>query len=376
MSGNPFTLKEIPVKGAFCDREKEQSDLLGFAAARSNTLLYSPRRFGKTSLIKRVQDKLKSDGTLTAYCDLFGVSSIEEIAGKITKSIYSITQDKESLFKKSIRFLTSYRPVLSPSADGGISLSVQPAFTSGGLDLLDDTLVSLVNFIEDVSMPVHIVLDEFQEITEVDKSIGVEGTLRHHIQKIQCAFVFVGSRRRILLDMFNNRKRPFFQSAINYELKSLPLKDLSSFIVSRFTGSGKRIEPQTAANICKMLKQHPYYVQKFCFFLFNLIEKKVMQNDISETYQLVMESEKALFESILRQLTAKQIAVLTAIAKEPCKKLYSTDYMIRHNLRSTGGIQRSINVLTKEDLIEKSETTAHWEVVDPLFKEWLKMKSL
>ncbi|MGD8208882.1 MAG: hypothetical protein PVH85_00200 [Desulfobacterales bacterium] len=376
MSGNPFTLKEIPVKGAFCDREKEQSDLLGFAAARSNTLLYSPRRFGKTSLIKRVQDKLKSDGTLTAYCDLFGVSSIEEIAGKITKSIYSITQDKESLFKKSIRFLTSYRPVLSPSADGGISLSVQPAFTSGGLDLLDDTLVSLENFIEDVSMPVHIVLDEFQEITEVDKSIGVEGTLRHHIQKIQCAFVFVGSRRRILLDMFNNRKRPFFQSAINYELKSLPLKDLSSFIVSRFTGSGKRIEPQTAANICKMLKQHPYYVQKFCFFLFNLIEKKVMQNDISETYQLVMESEKALFESILRQLTAKQIAVLTAIAKEPCKKLYSTDYMIRHNLRSTGGIQRSINVLTKEDLIEKSETTAHWEVVDPLFKEWLKMKSL
>ncbi|MGD8295315.1 MAG: hypothetical protein PVG67_02910 [Desulfobacterales bacterium] len=354
MSGNPFTLKEIPVKGAFCDREKEQSDLLGFAAARSNTLLYSPRRFGKTSLIKRVQDKLKSDGTLTAYCDLFGVSSIEEIAGKITKSIYSITQDKESLFKKSIRFLTSYRPVLSPSADGGISLSVQPAFTSGGLDLLDDTLVSLENFIEDVSMPVHIVLDEFQEITEVDKSIGVEGTLRHHIQKIQCAFVFVGSRRRILLDMFNNRKRPFFQSAINYELKSLPLKDLSSFIVSRFTGSGKRIEPQTAANICKMLKQHPYYVQKFCFFLFNLIEKKVMQNDISETYQLVMESEKALFESILRQLTAKQIAVLTAIAKEPCKKLYSTEYMIRHNLRSTGGIQRSINVLTKEDLIEKS----------------------
>jgi hypothetical protein len=376
MSGNPFTLKEIPVKGAFCDREKEQSDLLGFAAARSNTLLYSPRRFGKTSLIKRVQDKLKSDGTLTAYCDLFGVSSIEEIAGKITKSIYSITQDKESLFKKSIRFLTSYRPVLSPSADGGISLSVQPAFTSGGLDLLDDTLVSLEKFIEDVSMPFHIVLDEFQEITEVDKSIGVEGTLRHHIQKIQCAFVFVGSRRRILLDMFNNRKRPFFQSAINYELKTLPLKDLVSFIVSRFTGSGKRIEPQTATNICKMLKQHPYYVQKFCFFLFNLIEKKVMQNDIPETYQLVMESEKALFESILRQLTAKQMAVLTAIAKEPCKKLYSTDYMIRHNLKSTGGIQRSINVLTKEDLIEKSETTAHWEVVDPLFKEWLKMKAL
>lgn len=376
MSGNPFTLKEIPVKGAFCDREKEQSDLLGFAAAKSNTLLYSPRRYGKTSLIKKVQDKLKSDGTLTAYCDLFGVSSIEEIAGKIIKSIYSITQKKESLFKKSIRFLTSFRPVLSPSADGGISISVQPAFTSGGLDLLDETLESLEKFIEDVSMPVHIVLDEFQEITEVDKSIGVEGTLRHHIQKIQCAFVFVGSRRRILLDMFNNRKRPFFQSAVNYELKTLPLKDLASFIVSRFKGSGKRIEAQTATNICEMLKQHPYYVQKFCFFLFDRIERKVTHNDIPETYQLVMESEKALFESILRQLTAKQIAVLTAIAREPGKKLYSAGYMARHNLKSTGGIQRSIDMLTKEDLIEEGEPTGFWEVVDPLFKEWLKKKAL
>jgi len=142
-------------------------NLLAFAAARSNTLLYSPRRYGKTSLIKKVQDRLQSDGTLTAYCDLFGVSSTEEIAGKITRSIYSITQRNESLFKKSIRFLTSFRPVLSPSADGGIAISVQPAFKSGGLDLLDETLESLEKFIEDVSMPVHIVLDEFQEITEV-----------------------------------------------------------------------------------------------------------------------------------------------------------------------------------------------------------------
>jgi FixJ family two-component response regulator len=117
-------------------------------------------------------------------------------------------------------------------------------------------------------------------------------------------------------------------------------------------------------------------VQKFCFFLFDRIEKKVTQNDIPETYQLVMESEKALFESILRQLTAKQIAVLTAIAKEPSKKLYSTDYMVRHNLKSTGGIQRSIDVLTREDLIEVSETTGLWEVVDPLFNEWLVKKAL
>ncbi|MBW2099804.1 MAG: ATP-binding protein [Deltaproteobacteria bacterium] len=371
MQKNPFTLKEIPADAAFCNREKEISDLLKFAAGNTNILLYSPRRYGKTSLIKRVQNMLTAEGTITAYCDLFGVTSVEEIAGKIAKSIYLITRRNENLFKKSIRFLTSFRPVLSPEPDGGISISVQPAYKTVGLDLLDETLASLENFINDVDMPVHIVLDEFQEITEVDNAVGIEGTLRHHIQKIQCAFVFVGSRRRILLDMFNNRKRPFFQSAVNYELKALPVNDLVGFIVSRFEANGKHISPDAAAQICELLHQHPYYVQKFCFLLYDHIDKRVTPGDIIETYQWIMESEKALFESTLRQLTARQIALLTAIAGEPAGKLYSADYMARHSLGSTGGIQRGLNVLSKEDLIEKQVSTGKWQVVDPVLKEWL-----
>ena len=376
MGENPFTLKEIPAGAAFCDREKELSDLLGFANGQSNALLYSPRRYGKTSLIKRVQDVLAADKTLTAYADLFGVASMEEMAGKIVKAIYVITRKDEGLFKKAIRFLTSFRPVLSPSADGGISISVQPAYKVGGLDLLDETMESLDKFVKNVSMPVHIVLDEFQEITEIGNSLAVEGTLRHHIQKIQCAFVFVGSRRRILLEMFNNRKRPFFQSAINYELKTLPIKALSAFIVSRFAESGKRIKAEAAVDICDLLKQHPYYVQKFCFFLFDRIKAEVTPSDIAQTYQLVMESEKALFESILRRLTTKQMAVLTAIAKEPGKKLYSASYMAKHNLKSTGGNSGSLQVLTREDLVEESRPNGAWKVVDPLFKEWLIRRAL
>ena len=111
MNRNPFTLKEIPAGPAFCDRQKEMSDLLSFAAARENVLLYSPRRYGKTSLIRNVQNQLESEGALNAYCDLFGVSSTEEIAGRIARSIYTITRKNESLFQKSIRFLTSFRPV-------------------------------------------------------------------------------------------------------------------------------------------------------------------------------------------------------------------------------------------------------------------------
>lgn len=376
MASNPFTLKEVLSDAAFCDREKEQRDLIKFAKAASNTLLYSPRRYGKTSLVKRVQNTLAVHGTITAYCDLFGVSSVDEIAGKIAKSVFAITRKNESIFNKSVRLLTAFRPVLSPSADGGISVSVQPAYTSGGIDLLEETLESLQKFVGELGKSVHIVLDEFQEITEIDKSLAIEGLLRSYIQKMNCAFVFVGSRRRILLEMFNNRKRPFFQSAVSYELKTLPRKDLIAFINDRFKQAGKNIDSGLATEIVDRSSQHPYYTQKLCFFLFDLAQANTTGEDLSEAFQMTMDSEKALFESILSRLTAAQTILLTAIAQEPTKKLYAADYMKRHNLKSTGGIQLSLEVLAREDLIEQREKTEKWEVVDPLFQKWLRGRAL
>ena len=376
MKRNPFYLKEIPVDAPFCDREKELADLISYARSNSNVVLFSPRRYGKTSLTRRVQDSLKSGGTLTAYCDLFGVTSVEEIAGRITKSIYTITQKNESMFQKAINFMTSFRPVLSPSPEGGVSISVQTAFKTDGLRILEDTMESLERFVHDLALPVHVAFDEFQEIAEVGNSIGIEGILRQYIQKIQCSFFFIGSRRRILLDIFNDRKRPFFQSALNYELKPLPDEDLILFITSQFKRGGKHIDEENASKICHLVSNHPYYMQKFCFFLYEKIDKKVTQKDILETNAVVIESERVVFESILQGLTTKQISMLSALAREPTAKVYSTSYMAQHNLGSTGGIQQSLDMLSKQDLVEKNYTTRVWSVVDPILKNWLIKMSL
>ena len=371
MKNNPFYLKEIPVDAPFCDRKKELADLISYAKSNTNVVLFSPRRYGKTSLIKRVQSNLKSYGTLTAYCDLFGVTSVEEIAGRIAKSIYTITQKNEGLFQKAINFITSFRPVLSPSPEGGISVSVQTAFKTDGIKILEETMNSLERFVDDVDLDVHVALDEFQEITEVHNSIGIEGILRQYIQKIQCSFFFIGSRRRILLDIFNDRKRPFFQSALNYELKTLPDKDLVPFTIAQFKKGGKHISEENTARISQLVSNHPYYMQKFCFFLYEEIDKEVTQKDIVEINQVVMESERIVFESILQGLTTKQIALLSALAREPTAKVYSTSYMAQYNLGSTGGIQQSLDSLSKKDLIEKNHKTGAWAVVDPFFKKWL-----
>jgi len=376
MNINPFTLKEIPDGSAFCDRQKELKDLTGFASAGENVLLYSPRRYGKTSLVRKAQRHLESNGAITAYCDLFGVTSIEDIAGRIARAIYTITRKDESLFQKAIRFLTSFRPVLSPSPDGGVSVSVQPAYRSGSWELLDNTMESLEKFVQDVPNLMHVALDEFQEISEIEDSLRIEGRLRHYIQRMKCGFIFVGSRRRILLEMFNDRKRPFFQSTINYELGTLPREELIDFMVSRFEEAGKDLSRDLGARVCDLLGHHPYYIQKFCFFLFDRVEHTVTQEEVNETYRLVLESERALFEAVLRRLTAKQIAVLTAVAKEPTKKLFAAEYMERHGLKSTGGIQRGLSVLTGEDLVEQHPSDGIWTVVDPLLERWIVEKAL
>jgi len=376
MKKNPFYLKEIPVDGPFCDREKELADLISYAKSNINVVLFSPRRYGKTSLTKRVQNSLKSDGTLTAYCDLFGVTSVEEIAGRIARSIYAVTHKNQGMFQKAIGFITSFRPVLSPSPEGGISVSVQTAFKTDGLKILEDTMEFLEKFIIDVALPVHVAFDEFQEIAEVHNSIGIEGILRQYIQKIQCSFFFIGSRRRILLDIFNDRKRPFFQSSLNYELKPLPHKDMVLFITSEFKRAGKYINEEDASEICQLVSNHPYYMQKFCFFLYEEIDKKVTRKDIAEIKAVVVESERVVFESILQGLRTKQINILSALAKEPTAKVYSASYMARHNLRSTGGIQQGLNTLSKKDLIEKDYRTGVWFVVDPIFVRWLIEMSL
>ncbi len=371
MTANPFLLNEIPVNQSFCDREQQLSDFIAYAYSKTNAVLFSPRRFGKTSLIKRVQHQLNIEGFLTSYCDLFGVTSIEEIAGRITRSIFAVTQPKESLFKKAITYIQSFKPVMGMNEKGEISISVQAAFKKADLNTLEETMRGLCSLVKKIDQPLHIVFDEFQELNEVENSLAIEGILRSYIQQIPCSFVFVGSRRRLLLDMFNDRKRPFFQSAVNYSLNPLPIDDLVKYIVVQFKTGGKVISDKQADRLAAMIHQHPGYTQKLCFFLFEIAGKKVTSGNLIDAYETLLINEKYYFESILQGLSTKQTALLTAIAKEPDSKIYSADFMARHNLGSTGGTQNSLSVLVRQDIIEQSAFTKNWKMVDPILNAWL-----
>jgi hypothetical protein len=368
---NPFTMRVIAPGSPFCNRAEELRDLSRHATNRANVVLFSPRRYGKTSLVRRVQAEIEKEGFLTIYADLFMVTTVNEVANRIAKNVYTILHKQESLLRKGSRFLktfTTFRPVIKPSSENGFTLSVEPASTSiPGLELLDKVLEEVGLFVQREHPKFHFVLDEFQEITEL-KEPAIEGVFRKHIQHHQASYFFVGSRRRVLLDIFNQRSRPFYQSAIMYPIQALPHQDLVSFLQERFEKNGKRCPKSVAEEMSQRTSQYPFYAQALAYNVFDLSGKAIKSEDVAAGFERLLASERYAYEAMVQGLTGTQIALLRALAASPHAKILSSDYIARHKL-TVGGVQYAQKKLVELDLIEKHNDV--WRVVDPIFAVWL-----
>ena len=368
---NPFTRRVIAPGSPFCNRAEELKDLIRHAANQANVVVFSPRRYGKTSLVRKVQAEIEKEGFFTFYADLFMVTSVNEVAERIAKSVYAVLHKRESLFQKGARFLktfTTFRPVLKPSPENGFTLSVEPfSATIPGIELLDKVLEELGLFVQRERPKVHFVLDEFQEVTEI-KEPSIEGIFRKHIQHHKASYFFVGSRRRVLLDIFNQRSRPFYQSAIMYPIKPLPHHELVSFLTARFEKGGKKCPKSLAEKISQRTFQYPYYAQALAYNVFDLSGKVIKSEDVDAGFERLLSSERYAYEAMVQGLTGTQIALLRALATSPNSKILSSDYIARHKL-TVGGVQYAQKKLVELDLIEKDNDI--WHVVDPIFAEWL-----
>jgi AAA+ ATPase superfamily predicted ATPase len=368
---NPFYFRVLPVTAPFCNREKELNQLVSHAENRANVVIFSPRRYGKTSLVQRVQEKLKGMGLVTVYVDLFGIDSLEDMAARMASRLYSYCYENESLFKKAMRFLSSWRPVVRPDPDYGVSLTVETSVGRKGIELLNSTLDGFGKFIQEQKKGVHITFDEFQEIGELRESLQVEGTLRSHIQTHnQASYFFVGSRRRVLKEIFNTRKRPFFRSSINFPLGPLPFEEGVDFIVEQFKRGGKSCPEEIGKKIFEKTGGYPYYVQRVPYSIFEISGKKVTEDDYIKGFQKTIEEESIVYEAMVQALSLQQIKLLSALALEPTEKPYSVDYMARHGLGSVGGVQGALKRLLELDYIDRKGNLL--VIVDPVFGIWLR----
>lgn len=369
---NPFYLKELPIDGPFCNRVKELAELADFARSSNNVIIHSPRRFGKTSLVRRVQSNLAADGAVTIFADFFGVGSVDDVAARMAESVFHVTRQSEPIWKKALRIITTFRPILRPNNDSGFELTVEPAGGTVGLPLLKNTLKELGQFIEEHDGLVHIALDEFQEIVSLHDSLKIEATMRTAIQRQKASYFFIGSQRRILNAIFNEEHRPFFRSAFDYKLKPLPIDELATFLQSQFQENGVMCDLKYGQYMVNLVGAFPYYAQKLAYFTFAQAKAggEVGNGDVAAGLSSMISNEKAAFESILQGIPSQQRMFLRALAKEPTKQPFAKAYTRNHNLGSLSALQNALKQLHQLDLIEQDEDN-YWHIVDPVFRQWL-----
>ncbi|MEW6068792.1 MAG: ATP-binding protein [Nitrospirota bacterium] len=371
---NPFTLR-IAQREDFCNRKKELADLLAYARNSNNVVLFSPRRYGKSSLIKQVFDILQKDNFMTVYVDLFPISSEQHFITRFSNAVLKgigRKADPRSFIDKVGSIFKRIVPNIEVKPDG-VNISAKIDNTASTDLLLDDLMEGLYIYTEKKKQKICVALDEFQEITELPESKKIEGILRSHIQTQKgVAYSYIGSRRRILHDMFNDKNRPFYKSAYNYMLKEIPKQDFIPYIENKFNKTNKACPEIAAGNIYDSVRGYPYYVQKLASIVWDMTTKSCTTNTVLQAYNALLEIETPDFEGIWSGLSLIQKSVLRAIAKTPTPSPYSREFLELHRL-SLGGTQRAMHALLSKDLIEK-DSENKYRVTDPVLGAWINIE--
>ncbi len=368
---NPFVLGYVKPEEKLCDRETEVKELLQHARNATHVVMISSRRLGKTSLVWRVLDDLNKEGFLPIYVDLLSVTSrdnfIEKVASSVTKSI-GRSLSPETFFKTIRNFFTRIIPSVDFKPEG---ISVSASFdTSVKADLLiGDIFDSLEQYLKKHKKQCLLVFDEFQEITELPESKEIEGLLREKLQAsrtISC--FFVGSRRRVLQEMFTDKRRPFYKMTMSFVLSKIEKKFLAEYVAQRFRDTKKHCSSTLAEKVYDEVEGHTYYVQKLSHIVWDKTEKTATEDIIKESLRELLEAESSDFQGIWTGLGWTEKRVLMGLALDPTSKPYSTAFLSRHGL-SGGATQKALKQLIQKDIIELSESSVY-QPTDPLIKRW------
>lgn len=370
---NPFTIGVVAEEETFCNRIAEKKDLLNHARNGNNVVLCSPRRFGKSSLVQVVLSELKKEEFLTAYVDLFPISSEHDLIERFAASIFKKIDkglDQKTFFEKIRGIFSRIVPTIEVGQEG-YSISVKFDKSEKTNILLDDLMDGLYRHVVKSGKGACIVFDEFQEITELKESKKIEGILRSHIQMHKnISYFFVGSRRRVLKDMFTNRARPFYKSAFFYTLKEISSDDFSSYITELFNKTEKECSIELTKDIYNRVRGYPYYVQKLSSIVWNETDNKCTKEIIEKAFKMLLAGEAIDFEGAWSGLTLAQKSILKMLATEPSASIFSKT-TLEKSRTSAGGSQKAIKVLIEKDIVEKTDE-GFYRLTDPIMEAWLK----
>ena len=368
---NPFVIMgKIPAE-LFCDREKESDKLIHYLTNGNHVVLISPRRMGKTGLIHHCYDDARiCDEYFTFFVDILHTSNLREFTFNLSRSIYKeLVPRGKRLAKGFIQALKSLSGTISiDTLNGGPKFGVE----LGDIANAELTLEEIFDYLDHAHRPCIMAIDEFQQITHYPEK-NVEALLRGHIQQMQnCNFVFAGSERSIMTQMFSSSARPFYQSADTLELNEIPFDVYSDFARRLFLEARKNVDDESLRYVYDLFKGHTFYMQKVFNEAFAITGKgeTCKLDTVLKAIDRILSDKETTYMEILSALSEKQKPLLYAIAAEGmASRVTSMAFAKKHNLESASAIQSAIKQLLNQNLI--TEIHKEYSVTDKFFALWM-----
>ncbi len=366
---SPFNFGKTFVGQTFVNREIERKMLKINFQSGVNTILLSPRRYGKSSLVKQVAFEMgKDENVRFVFIDFNHIRSEEDIYKYLLERTLKATLSKRSEFLNAGKnFFKKIIPVISYSIDPKNDLSVSLNWEE--VQKSKDEILNLPEIIaQKKDLKIVICIDEFQNISNLPNSLEIEKELRSYWQHHKCvAYCLFGSRRHMMSEIFNSEERPFYRFGSTILLDRIEEKYWTEFIEKSFRNTGKKIKNEFSVLIAQTAENHPYYVQQLSHTVWILTEKEVNKKIYNEAVDLVIRTNAMFYQEIYEQLSATQIGMLYAVC-DGVTQFSSVDAMNKYKLGTSNNVKKNRESLSQRDLIEFRKTGATF--VDPFFKKW------
>jgi hypothetical protein len=370
---NPFRYGGLALDEAFTDREAEVAELTADVLNGQDVVVFAPRRYGKSSLIWRVAQRLVAEKVLVAQVDLMTTPTRAKLAEKLASTIHDDIASPLFRAKERLRVFQGLRitpTVTIDPEDGSLSFSFSASVAREDLDATIERLLELPGRLAgERHRRVALILDEFQEVADIDP--GLPKLMRAVFQQQpEVAHVYLGSRRHMMRRIFSDANEPFWRSGKQLELDVIEPRVFRAHIAARFEATGRRVRDDALEAILAITHGHPYGTQELCYFTWQDTPSRgtATAERVAGALTKVLRSEHAHFSLAWSRASAVQRSVLQALAREPGHAL-AAEYRARHGLPAASSVQKAIDKLERDELVTRRRGRV--AIAEPFLAEWI-----
>ena len=368
----PFIFGKIATDENFTDREQETVRLVNNFESLINTIIISPRRWGKSSLVHKAATIAQNEDKQLKICtvDLFNVKTEEQFYTVFARSIIRGTASRwDEAVENAKKFFSSLVPRISIGADPMNEVSID--FDWEEMKRNPDEILDLPERIaQSKGIKVMVCIDEFQNIAEFDDPLFFQRKLRSHWQKHQKAsYCLYGSKRHMMLEIFSESSMPFYKFGDLFFLNKIDTDHFASFIMERFSSTGKSIPEDVCKKIIALADNHPYYVQQLSQLSWLRTASQCTEEIVTKAHESLVEQLSLLFTNLVETLSFQQVCYLHAVIAGE-KAITRSETMNRYHISSATAASRSLKTLIQKDILDSKAGIVYFQ--DPIFEHWLR----